>query len=346
MPRGRHRAPALLNGAKPGTIFALAAAVALLAMPVAQPVEGRWPVVDVPGFVAGRAYDPAVFVDERTSVGVLRQPTGRQADLVVMYAGTVLRTLQSGTGQFTGVTVAGDRIAWLAQLSTDDGPSIWAGDWRTGAVARLTTDVGDFVFFNSEDDLRIDGSSVLWIAGAPGDAVRSELRSASLTGGAVGKRVIDGAWQLVGPTRLASAMTGDTTGAAVLNWRTGALTKVRTQPTELMACGEKWCRAVILGGDGEAARIDVLYADGSHRRTAITSATAPLVDIALLGRWEAYAKKGSGSTEQLYLYDLDRERLTAVTADAGQIGGRQGFVWWSTGTGASLMWHALDLGRL
>jgi hypothetical protein len=323
-----------------GGAAALGAAVVLLVLPAPRAAGLVLRMFDVPGTIGGRAYEPALFVDEHTSIGVIR-PDRVHRDLVVVQDGAIQRTLRRGASVFNGLTIAGDTIAWLEQPSTADGPALYAAEWRTGAVRELTRDVGDFAFFNSEDDLRIDGGVLRWIAGAPGEAARSELRTVPMTGGRVSTTVIDGAWQLVGAHRLSSVMNGD--GAAVLDWPTRKTTRIRTQPTELVSCGEVWCRAIVFGGDGGAVRIDLMYADGSHRTVAVTgSATAPLVDVALLDRWEAYTRMDGG----LELYDLADHRLTAVARGAGQVVGRHGFLWWSTGSEPALTWHALNLRRL
>jgi hypothetical protein len=48
----------------------------------------------------------------------------------------------------------------------------------------------------------------------------------------------------------------------------------------------------------------------------------------------------------LLLYDIAGRRIIQLTDGAGQVMGWGGFVWWSTGTGEDVAWHALDLHSL
>jgi hypothetical protein len=43
------------------------------------------------------------------------------------------------------------------------------------------------------------------------------------------------------------------------------------------------------------------------------------------------------------VYDIERDRLELVTEDAVNVQGRDGVLWWATGSGSGLTWHALDL---
>lgn len=78
--------------------------------------------------------------------------------------------------------------------------------------------------------------------------------------------------------------------------------------------------------------------------------TASPVDVALHGNWEVYSRTGHGvsalSAQQVLLYDIAGQRIVQVADGAGQIMGRGGFVWWSSGTGDLVSWHVLDLGAL
>jgi hypothetical protein len=48
----------------------------------------------------------------------------------------------------------------------------------------------------------------------------------------------------------------------------------------------------------------------------------------------------------LNLYDLTTGTTQLVAPRATNVAGRGTILWWSTGLGADLTWHALDLARL
>ena len=46
------------------------------------------------------------------------------------------------------------------------------------------------------------------------------------------------------------------------------------------------------------------------------------------------------------LYDIKAARLVVVADAVGQVAGRQGVLWWSTGGPQTITWHSLDLTTL
>jgi hypothetical protein len=365
---GRHRRTPLRIGGVAGLIVALAAAFRLLLLPQPHAPGTDWTlkeaypkasVVDVPGYVDGDwAYQPLLFLDARTSLGTAIPSSGGQTSLVILGADGKTRTVrtlgETEAPQFGGFTVGDGRIAWLEQTAGTDGQgdaAIWTAN-RDGSGAHvLTHDVGDFAFFNSQYDLIIRDGKVFWIAATPGDALSTEIRSIPVDGGRVSVRRLDGGWQAAGGDWLVSAMTGGGGATALVNWTTGRRESIPNQSSELVSCSAVLCRVLVLGGDGGATRIDVMKPDGSDRhRSASGSVTASLVDVALLDRWEVYSRQGSGAaalaTQQVLLYDVKERRTINIADGAGQIMGRDGFVWWGTGTGDYVMWHVLDLHSL
>jgi len=354
-------------GGVAGLVVALAAAARLLTLPSPHAPGADWTlaeafpkasVVDVPGYVDGDwAYQPMLFLDARTSVGTATPSAGGQTALVILGPDGKTRTVRTlgdnDAPQFGGFTAGDDRFAWLEQTAGTDGQgdaAIWVAN-RDGSGAHiLTHDVGDFAFFNSQYDMIIREGRVFWIAAAPGDSLSSEIRSIPVGGGDVSVRQMAGGWQAVGGDSLVSAMTAGGGATALVNWKTGRRASIPNQPSELVSCSAALCRVLVLGGDGGATRIDVMRIDGSDRhRAASGSVTASLVDVGLLDRWEVYSRQGSASalaSQQVLLYDVKEQRTINLADGAGQVMGRDGFVWWGTGTGDYVMWHVVDLHAL
>ena len=355
-------------GALAALLVALAATLRLLTLPAPHAPGTDWTlteafpdaaVVDAPAYIDGDwAYQPMLFLDERTSIGTATPAAGGKMNLVLIGADGRTRTMrtltQDDAPQFGGFATGGDDIVWLEQTAGPDGQGdakIWAAK-RDGSNPRtLTSDVGEFAFFNSQYDMTIRDGRVYWMAAAPGDLPRTEIRSVPLAGGDVSVRALDGGWQSVGGDWLASAMSGGGGATALINWKTGQRRDIPNQPSELVTCSAALCRVLVLGGDGGATRIDVMRPNGSSRHNAIVgSVTASLVDVGLLDRWEVYSRAGRGtsalSSQQVLLYDTNERRMITLADGAGQIMGRDGYVWWSTGTGDYVTWHVLGLHSL
>jgi hypothetical protein len=376
-PRRRHYAAAMLKGRagrRPITLVTLASALAaaawLLAVPA--PVAPHRPgtdwalaeayanpmVMTVNGYADGAwSYQPLAFADAHTSIGASLSPDIGGTRLIVVTDGTttqVLRQLgQALAPQFLGLRIAGDQVVWLEQTAGDDGQgdaALWIGDWRTGDVRELTRDVGQFTFYNAQDDLVIRDGRVYWMASGTGDVQRTEIRSVALTGGPVSVRVMDGSWQQIGGTWLASAVTGGSAVTELMDGATGRRVEVPEPPGALVACARRWCRGVV-PGTNTSTRIEVFDSTGKRRATAASGpVTAVLNDVALLDRWEVYGRSTSNdpdlTTLQVLLYDIATARLTLVADGADQITGRDGYLWWSTGGGDYVTWHMLDLHTL
>jgi hypothetical protein len=55
---------------------------------------------------------------------------------------------------------------------------------------------------------------------------------------------------------------------------------------------------------------------------------------------------GLAASTGLSLYDIDQDRIDLLAVGVANIQGRDGVLWWSTGIGDDLEWHALDLRTL
>jgi hypothetical protein len=315
-------------------------------------------VVNLYGYADGAwSYQPLAFADAHTSIGASLSPDSGGTRLIVVTDGTTTRVLralgQRLAPQFLGLRIAGDTVVWLEQTAGSYGHSdavLWAGDWRTGTVRELTRDIGEFTFYNAQDDLVVRDGRVYWTASGTGATPTTQIRSVALTGGPVEVRTVDGSWQQIGGTWLTTAVTGGAVRAEILDWASGRRRAVPDPPGALVSCTQVWCHAVVLGTDA-ATRIDVFDMNGNHHATAASGpVTAVLNDVALLDRWEIYGRSTSGdpdlTTLQVLLYDIATGRLTLVADAADQITGRDGYLWWSSGGGDYVTWHMLDLHAL
>jgi hypothetical protein len=321
-----------------------------------------WPearVGDLPAALPdGPAYSPALFLDPRTSIGTAPSPEGTHQRLLRREADGSLKELRrlriDDTPQFGGFVSDGETLAWAESTANADGHSkteMWAAD-LTGdrPPRRLTADTGDVIFFVSEYDMVIESGRLLWMAVSPDSAETTELRSVPLTGGEVTVQAEQGQWALSRWPWLVSAGSGESGPVRVRDVVQRRTTEVDTSASELVTCSPAWCRVQVIAGDGPT-RIDLMRPDGADRhRIAGAAASAALIDVAVLDRFEVLGQTGTqgpeSSNQQLFLYDI-RERGTVLVAEGvGMVQYRAGFLWWSTGLDTEVVWHALDLRTL
>jgi hypothetical protein len=366
---GRRRIWSLL-----GLGTALAAATALVVIPTARPpgqanqaasmttVERVWPDAkraDVPaGLPDGPAYSPVFFLDQQASLGTAPSPDGTQLRLVLRSADGAVRELRrlplAATPQYGGFARSGDDFAWAESTADAEGKGrteMWATNLRSGQPPRrLTADTGDVVFFNSQYDMVLGAGRLFWAAVAPGREPATEVRSVPLTGGTVSVRTERGAWAMSAWPWLASAGSGVSGPVQLRNLEAGELIDVDAAGTELVNCSPAWCRVLVLAGDGPS-RIDLMRPDGTdRRRIAEGVATASLIDVAVLDRFEvlslADSQRTVTNTQQLLLYDVRRKQTVVVADGVGLVLCRGGVLWWSTGDSETTAWHTLDLRTL
>jgi hypothetical protein len=301
----------------------------------------------------GSAYTPRVFFTTQDSVGLAQTPD-RSAWRVLMVgpgaAATELRRVPASDGpQFAGFAVDGDTVVWAESVSRDGASqrtTLWRANWRTGAKAVLvTSNTGEAMFAGQEFDLVIAAGRVSWVAQGPGD--QTEVRSVPLAGGQVATRRLPGAYALSRAPWAVSRGGGRGASVDLLNLDTGAQIDVPTAAAEIATCNPTWCRMAILGGDNELARIDLMRADGTGRhRIAGNEATPTITDVAMLDRFVPLmtdrTADGAGQTG-LSIYDVTADRTDLLASGVALVQGHDGMLWWSTGTGDDLFWHALDL---
>ena len=101
---------------------------------------------------------------------------------------------------------------------------------------------------------------------------------------------------------------------------------------------------IAVTGDTALVGIDMMHPDGtSRRRIAGAEATPTIGDATLLDRYVPLTTDRGDTGVGLSLYDLNTGRTDLVTTNAANVQGRDGVLWWSTGAGTSLTWHAVDL---
>jgi hypothetical protein len=359
-----------LPGLRVRVVLALVAALAAAGMLVARapdradPTRPRppaaevvWPHArraDMPGVLPdGALYRPGYFLDERVSVGTASDPGGGVVRLVVRAADGVVRELRrlpaAVTPQYAGFTRVGGQLVWAESVAGRDGSvqtGLWRADLSGGPPRKITGDTGQVAFFGSEYDIVIESGRLYWTAEAPGRQAATEVRSVPIGGGPVTVRTEPGVWTLSGWPWLASA--GSSGRARLRSMDTAQVITVDAAGNMLDRCGPTWCRVFVLSGDGPV-RSELMRVDGSERqRVADDGATAPIIDVAVLDRFEVLS--GDSSTvaaaiggRGLLVYDLKVRQLIRVAEAAARVFYRGGVLWWSTGPGGHITWHTLDL---
>jgi hypothetical protein len=255
---------------------------------------------------------------------------------------------------FGGVTAAGDDLAWAESVAGPDGSAVstmWTVNWRANQPPRaLTRDTGAVAFFNSQYDLVIAKSRLHWVAVGPGEKPVTEIRSVALTGGAVTVRRESGPWALSAWPWLVTAVTAPSVEVQLRSLEKGTRITVPATGSELVTCSSSWCRTQVIAGDGPT-RLDLMRPDGSDRRqVGGGDDTSPIIDVAVLDRFELLTRVGEVGTptsnQELLMYDLARKRLVTVATGVGMVVSRAGMLWWSTGDTERLSWHTLDLRAL
>ena len=313
----------------------------------------------------GSEYQPRAFLATGASVGLATSIDGSQR--LVRVAGgepTVLRRATTGTAtRYDGFAVSADTLVWAESVARSDGTirtMLWSVNWRTGSSPRqlTTTNTGEVSFAGGQYDIVIDQGRAYWIAVGTGTSPRTEVRSVALTGGRVSVRTVAGEFALTGWPWLVG-VGGRGAAVTLLNLETDERISVPTGPDEVAACAARWCRIGVLG-DGALVGLDLLHPDGSQRRRVVDAGATPaIVDVTLLDRFVPLALELGGDGDPagggaggdavgaaLGVYDIERDRLELVTEDAVNVQGRDGVLWWATGSGSGLTWHALDLRTL
>jgi len=324
--------------------------------PVSAPISvaPTWtpPVtVDIAGVLSdGSAYTPRLYLAADTSVGVATAPDGTVRVVLARAAGTVTPLHSRAAAdnvQVNGFAVDGDTLVWMETVTRagyQPATSLWRSTWTGDATAaQVTSYTNDPVFAGYSTDVALGGGLVRWTA-AEGDTA-TQLWSVPVGGGEASYQSIDGDYRLSTLPWLVSANSGPGASVTLYNLDTGVQVPLAPGPTEAAVCDPTWCRVTVTG-DGGLVGIDMMHPDGSQRRRIAGSKSTPTVaDPTLLGRYVPLATDRAGGVG-LELYDLTTGQTQLVAERASGVAGRGGVLWWSTGVGAALAWHALDLAAL
>jgi hypothetical protein len=350
-----------LRGRRPLT---LAAALLISGVLLAAPSTGHaqapppltaaqvWPHASrsaIPaGLADGTAYEPILFLDAQTSVGTAPSRDGKSLRLLLRRSDGTMRQLRSAPASldpsFSVATIAGSVLVWVA--GTRRGQELWSAGLGAGAAPRrLTADLGDARFYQSQYDLVIADGRVHWVAAGVRDV--TELRSVALAGGPVEVRVQPGVWALSAWPWIVDGVTAAAGASRLLNLTTGQVLIAPSSNRGVTACGPVWCQLVSLTKTGDS-RIEVLHPDGSVRATAAEgTAETVIADPVVLDRFEVFSQQ-TGTSDltgdvQLMAYDVRTRSLVEVSPDAFAVSYRAGVLWWSAGSQQSFVRHALDL---
>jgi hypothetical protein len=309
--------------------------------------------VDITGALAdGAVYTPRLFLTAETSVGVAASADGTVRVILTGPVGpfTELRHLPaSDNPQINGFAVGGDTLVWMETTRSGSGliTTLWRTTWKTGAKpTQVTTNTGEVNFYGLESDVVVADGSATWTAIAPGQGTETEVRTVALTGGQVSIKRLAGEYVLTTRPWAVSIPGGQGNQISLVNLSTDAKTTVTTGPTEVAVCSPTWCR-LALTSDSALVGIDLMRPDGSQRRRiAGAEATPTIADPILLDRYVPLATDRGDGGVGLSLYDVETGRTDLVTPQAANVQGRNGILWWSTGAGSTLTWHAVDLRQL
>lgn len=355
-------------------VIALLAAGRLLTLPHAQGQPSRqtaayaevslrdvWPrarVVQYPGqLVDGRAFTARFHIDVDTSVGTALTADGTAVRLVVRSGNGDVRELMRHPAtvnpRFNSFVVAGDDLFWMLSEETEVPRAVlYRASLRDGGAAtQLTTDTGNVIFFNWQYDLVVADGFVHWTASRTDEQV-TELRSVPIRGGQQRIRRVDGDYALTAWPWLVSAGGGQSGAVELRNIDTDQRITVPGDANELITCNPVWCRVLLFGSAGQAARTDLMHPDGSGRlRVAGRGVVSAVLDVALMDRFEVLSIGGppvTGVTTRLkiLLFDAAADRSVVLATDVTTIQARGSVVWWSTGENETLTWYALDLRTL
>jgi hypothetical protein len=344
----------------------VAAGVLLVAFPAAVPTPPQAPV---PAAVAwphaqtatvdsalpdGTSYQPEVFLDANTSVGIAPSPDQRAVRLLLHAPGTPARELRrlpaDQNPSYGSFTSAGDIVAW-AETTSGGHAQLWTVNVRDNRPARLlTADTGEAVLNGSPHDLVIANDRLYWTASDPQHRDLTEVRSVALTGGSVTIVTEPGTWDLSVWPWLVDGR-GDTNGTTQLrDLLTNRVVKVPTAPRQTTHCDPTWCVQVSLSSEAVGGYdIDVVHPDGSGQLTVASGQVAAAnFDVVALERFVVISQVTTTYTDltgtnQLVVFDLSTRRTVVVSAAARTSAYSGGVLWWTTGTQDAPVWHALDL---
>ena len=324
--------------------------------PAPAPAAAAWPRAQravIPATLPdGTAYQPASFLDARTSVGTAPSKDAKSLRLVLFRAGQPVRQLRTvpftAGRSFQAFAVAGDVLAW-AEGTPRTGIEVWTAGLRDRRPPQRVAVAGGAVdTYHSQYDLVINDGRVYWASSGRGDL--TNIRSVALAGGPVTTRAVPGAWQLSAWPWLVDGTTATSGTTRLRNLLTGREVAVpRAGRLSTTRCTPAWCEVVSLARDGDGDyRIHLMRPDGGARMFVAGGTAATVInDAAPLDRFAIFSQLGPTSeltgNIQLMAYEVATRRTVAVSPDANKVSYSNGVLWWATGNLESFVWHSLDL---
>jgi hypothetical protein len=353
-------------------LAALLIGFAMLITPSAGPVDPSplpsrspiisdfWPAAKVavlPGFLAGGAmYEPLLFVDGKTSIGLATLTRGGAPNsaLVSLVDGAtrVLRDYGENPARVSAIA-DGDSVYWLELEALPDGASrtsVWSAGLAGGEPAVLAVDEARGVMAESGYDLVSADGRLYWVAQTEADRV-NELHSVGLGGGAVTRRELPSGFTLREWPWAAKPAAGRMGKLELLNLSTGETVHVAAADNQIVDCGFDWCRVSTLRDNGRDVEHGLMKPDGTgYQSLSRNDGRYPVgVPPLLLDRFEfqAQAAPNEWQPDRLWLLDLANDREVLVSPSYSlRFGTYNGYVWWSSGDSEALQWNLLDLRQL
>jgi hypothetical protein len=310
--------------------------------PAPAAVATRTPASISARLADGADYTPLFYANAAISIGTAPTPDDT-ADRLLLRASSGDRELRrldkDRYPQFLGVTAADGTLYWAESSALTDGTyetRLWRAPLDgTTPPAPLTADTGAAVFFDSEYDLVIAEGRVHWVAAAPGDAARTELRSVPVAGGPVTTTPFEGRFRHTTWPWLLSV--DDQAPLTLADPQTGERRVVTKAAAESVVCTPLWCRSMVTAA-GDRYLFDARHPDGTARRRIPGNLTAITVDTAVAGHYELFTEYRNDRTA-LVAYDLQTNTTETLTTNTGVSAAKAGMVWWNE-EGA---WRSVDL---
>jgi hypothetical protein len=357
-----------LGVAVAGCTAILAAGPVESSAPAADPgtLAGAWPYARafyIPGAVpSGEAYQPLAIISDGVSIGTTKSGGGTAISLVQVnstHNPATVRILQPNVNasrvSYDAFAVTGTDTYVMRNTTGAGGigsESLWRIHRVGGRLALMTADAGAALFQGSVDDLQVAGAMLRWVASAPEDPSRTQLRSIPLDGGAQQVRTLPDTYVLTTYPMLYRGELTDPPHPLLTNSLTGNVTAVESAEESGTSCDPVWC-VMQTSDDTGANTVQLCHPDGTALQRLGDGNTSLLTaDPALLDRFVALTEQSPAMatmpspTEQLWLYDIRSRHSVEVTGAASAAFGVGGWLWWSTGDNETLTWHALDLGTL
>jgi hypothetical protein len=306
------------------------------------------PVVSAGVLTDGAPYQPRLYLDPDTSVGVAASPDGTVSRLVLR-SGRGERELRrlpaAQQPQYVAVVVAGDTVLWVE--ATTQATELWRASVSSSAApVMLTSKVGSFVGYGGQFDLVPHDGAVSWAARASENPPVTDIYTIGLDGRGLTRRSLGGDFVLSAWPRVVTPRAlGVSVHVVSLDQSAPAMAPVAVSGTQEATCSPTWCRVDTVAA-ATVVQIELEHPDGSARtRLAGSEATPTIADATLQDRYVPLTVDATVGAS-LEIFDAVAGHATIVATGVDNVAGSGAFVWWSTGTGDTLRWCVVDVRTL